>query len=138
MNTTTILFHTHSGWRYIVILVMILAIAKLLIGWFGSQSWSKLDQGLGAAMPIVIDIQWLLGIVLWIMGPPIAWFNNRGSVTFWEHAATMTLALIAAHIGWARAKRATDDTRKFQSASIGFLIAGLFVAVGVARITGYM
>jgi hypothetical protein len=131
------LFYTHSGWRYIVILVVTLAIVKLLIGWLGKQSWSKLDQALGAATPIVIDIQWLLGIVLWIMAP-IAWFNNRGSVNFGEHATTMTLALVAAHIGWARAKRATNDTSKFQAATIGFLIAGLFVALGVARITGYM
>ncbi|MEZ4674741.1 MAG: hypothetical protein R2932_10925 [Caldilineaceae bacterium] len=138
MNPNMILFYTHSGWRYIVILVVIAAIGKLLIGWLGKQSWSKLDQGLGAATPIVIDIQWLLGIVLWIMGPPIAWFNNRGTVTFWEHATAMTLALIAAHVGWARAKRATNDTGKFKAATIGFLVAGLFIAVGVARITGYM
>lgn len=131
------LFYTHSGWRYIVLLVVIVAILKMLIGWFGKQSWSRLDQILGVVTPIVIDIQWLLGIVLWLMAP-VAWFNSRGSVTFWEHAATMTLALIAGHIGWSRAKRATEDNRKFQNAAIGFLVAGIFVGVGVARITGYM
>lgn len=130
------LFYTHSGWRYIVILVLVVAILKLLIGWFGKQSWSRFDHILGVMTPIVIDIQWLLGIVLWVMAPT-AWFIAR-NVTFWEHIVTMTLAIVAGHIGWARAKRATEDNTKFQAASIGFLIAGLLVGVGVARITGYM
>ncbi|MCB0086266.1 MAG: hypothetical protein KDE47_35235, partial [Caldilineaceae bacterium] len=114
------LFYTHSGWRYIVILVVVVAIIKMLIGWFGKQSWWRFDQILGVATPIVIDIQWLLGIVLWLMGPA-AWFHNRGSVTVWEHMVTMTLALAAGHIGWSRAKRATTDQGKFQNAAIGFL-----------------
>jgi len=131
------LFMAHSGWRYLVLLVVIIAILKFLVGWFGKQSWSKFDQTLGAMTPIVIDIQWLLGIVLWLMAPA-AWFAGRGTVTFPEHAGTMTLALIAAHIGWARAKRADDATSKFKSAAIGFLIAGLLVGMGVGRITGWM
>lgn len=131
------LFYTHSGWRYIVLLVVTVAIIKMLIGWLGKQSWSRFDQILGAATPIVIDIQWLLGIVLWLMAPA-AWFHGRGSVTVWEHLTTMTLTLAVAHIGWSRAKKATDDQSKFKSAAIGFIAAGLLVAVGVARITGYV
>jgi Na+-translocating ferredoxin:NAD+ oxidoreductase RnfA subunit len=131
------LFMAHSGWRYIVLVLVIVAILKLLIGWLGKQSWSKFDQRLGVLTPIVIDIQWLLGIVLWLMAPT-AWFAGRGTVGFAEHAGTMTLAIVAAHIGWARAKRAGSDTGKFKAATIGFLIAGLLVGLGVARITGWM
>lgn len=131
------LFHAHSGWRYLVLLVLVVAIIKLLIGWLGKQSWSKLDQLLGVATPIMIDIQWLLGIVLFLMAPT-GWFSGRGTVNFAEHAGTMTLALAVAHIGWARAKRAKDDGSKFKAAFLGFLIAGIFVGLGVARITGWM
>lgn len=130
------LFYTHSGWRYIVLLVLTIAIIKLLIGWLGKQSWSRFDQILGVATPIVIDIQWLLGIVLWLMAPA-AWFAGRNA-SFAEHAGTMTLALAAAHIGWVRAKRANSDTAKFQAAALGFLVAGILVGLGVARITGMM
>jgi hypothetical protein len=86
---------------------------------------------------MVITVQWLLGIVLWSLAPT-AWFLNRGNVTFWEHAATMTLAMAASHMGWSRAKRASADGTKYRMAFIGFLVAGLLVAVGVARITGWM
>lgn len=137
MNLTTILFHAHSGWRHLVILVLVIALVKLLIGLVAQQRWSRLDQILGVATPIVVTVQWLLGIVLWGLAPT-AWFLNRGSVNFWEHATTMTLALAASHMGWSRAKRAGTDAGKYRAAFIGFLVAGLLVAVGVARITGWM
>ncbi|MCE7988665.1 MAG: hypothetical protein DYG89_46515 [Caldilinea sp. CFX5] len=137
MNLTNILFEAHSGWRYLVILVLVVALVKLLMGLVTNQRWSRLDQMLGVATPLVITIQWLLGIVLWALAPT-AWFLDRGSVNFWEHSVTMTLAVAASHIGWSRAKRASDDAGKFRAAFWGFLIAGLLVAVGVARITGWM
>jgi Na+-translocating ferredoxin:NAD+ oxidoreductase RnfA subunit len=137
MNLTNFLFHAHSGWRHIVILVLVLALVKLLIGLAAKQRWSRLDHILGVTTPMVITVQWLLGIVLWSLAPT-AWFLNRGNVTFWEHAATMTLAMAASHMGWSRAKRASEDGTKYRMAFIGFLVAGLLVAVGVARITGWM
>ena len=137
MNLSTILYQAHSGWRYIVLLLLVVALVKLLIGLVGGQRWSRLDHNLGVATPLVITIQWVLGIVLWAVAPA-AWFLERGSVNFAEHAGTMTLAVAAAHIGWSRAKRASSDGAKFRTAFIGFLIAGLLVALGVARITGWM
>lgn len=135
MDSMLILREAHSGWRYIVLLVIGLALLKFLIGWLGKQQWGKFDRILGIATPIVIDIQWLLGLILWIMQQ--RWLGGSALVS-WEHPTTMTLALIAAHIGWSRAKRSTTDTAKYQAAFLGFLVAGLLVAVGVARITGWM
>ena len=131
----TFLLQAHSGWRYIVILVMVLALLKLLIGLMAKQRWSRLDQILGAATPIVIDIQWLLGIFLWIVEQR---WTGGDPLRSWEHPVAMTLALVAAHVGWSRAKRAPNDRAKFQPAFTGFLIAALLIAVGVARVTGWM
>ena len=47
----------------------------------------------------------------------------------------MILAVAAAHIAWTRTKCAESDKAKFQNAGYGFLIAGLLLAVGVARVT---
>ena len=91
---SNILFQAHSGWRYVVIVVAILVLIKYLIGWLGKGQWSTFDQRLGMAFPITIDIQWLLGIVLWLTGLS-SWFLGR-NVTSWEHLVTMTLALIVA------------------------------------------
>ena len=56
----------------------------------------------------------------------------------WEHMVTMLLALGAAHAFWSRVKKSNTDADKFRNGAIGFIVAGLLVAIGVARITGYM
>ena len=129
---TSMIFYTHSGWRYIVILVLVVAIAMMLFGWLGKRKWGDWDQRIGMITPIVIDIQWLLGLILWTTWPA------RMQSNVLEHMATMTLALITAHIGWSRAKKATTDEGKFRIAAIAFIGAGLLVGLGVARITGWM
>lgn len=131
-----ILFQAHSGWRYIVILVAVVAIIKLLIGWVSQGKWSRVDQGLGAALPIVMDIQLLLGLVLYLMAPT-AWFHGR-NIGFGEHFGTMVLAIIAAHLTWVRVKKSETSAGKFRTGVLGYIIAGLLVGLGVMRITGWL
>lgn len=130
------MFQAHSGWRYIVILVAVVTIVKLLIGWVSNGKWAQLDQRLGMALPIVMDIQLLLGLVLYLMAPS-AWFVGR-HIGASEHFGTMVLAIIAAHITWSRVKKSTVDAAKFRIGTIGFAIAGLLVGLGVLRITGWL
>lgn len=128
------IFYTHSGWRYIVILVAVLALLKMLLGMLGGRRWGKLDQALGAAFPIIFDIQLLFGIILWGM-QFAAGIPSRQAA---EHPVTMILAIAAAHIGWSRAKKSSSDADKFRAAFVGFLIATLLMSLGVARMTGMM
>lgn len=134
MDFTTMLFYAHSGWRHIVILVAVIALIKFIYGWIASSQWSSVDQSLLVAYPVVVTIQWALGIILWLMAMS-TWFVGR-NVTFAEHIVTMTLALIPAHMALARVRRATDDRSKYKTATIMFLISVLLVGLGVARITG--
>ncbi len=122
----------HSGWRWLIVLVGVLAILKLLLGLVSRGKWSKLDQVLGAATPIMLDVQWLLGIVLYIMG---SWYASPAAVAGAEHPVTMTLAMVAAHVGWSRAKKSSDDGAKFRNALLGFVIAGVLIALGIWRVT---
>ncbi len=45
MNMTTVLYEAHSGWRYLVILVLVLAILRAL-GWLRRGEWSGLTTAL--------------------------------------------------------------------------------------------
>ncbi|MCX6049804.1 MAG: hypothetical protein NT075_32290 [Chloroflexi bacterium] len=131
-----VIFQAHSGWRYLVLLVAILAVLKFLIGWLTTSKWSGLDRGLGTAFPIVLDIQLLLGLVLYVMAPGYRFLARP--ISFGEHFGTMVLAVIVAHITWSRVKKSTPDTAKFRIGTIGFVIAGLLVGLGVLRITGML
>jgi hypothetical protein len=129
---TQMIFYTHSGWRYLVLLISAIALIKFIISWIANSEWSKWDQWLLAGYAGVITVQWLLGIVLWIMyGFPTAGY-------FLEHIVTMTLAFIPAHMGLARTKRAVDSKAKYRTATIYTAISTALVWLGVARITGVL
>ncbi len=105
------ILYAHSGWRWIVILVAIVAIIKMLIGWFGKTKWTNLDQRLGMIFPIALDIQVLLGIVLWIMQQ--RWLGNDPTAS-WEHPVTMLIGVAVAHVTWTRSRKATQMRVSFE------------------------
>lgn len=126
------IFHAHSGWRYIVILLLVAVLVKALIGVFGKGKWSNLDEWLNRLNPIAIDIQFLLGLILWILQQR---WTGALPLSSWEHPFTMIIAAALAHITSSRVKKAPTDAAKYQAALVGYLITGIVVALGVARIT---
>jgi hypothetical protein len=129
------LFYAHSGWRYIILVVLALTLVKALIGLLSRGRWSGLDNWLNRLSPIVLDIQFLLGLVLWILQQ--RWMGGN-TLASWEHPVTMLIATALAHVTSTRIKRAPTDAAKFQTATVGYLVAALVVALGVARITRVM
>ena len=59
----------HMVWRWVLLAAALLAVGKALIGWLGKQPWGKLDDRLGMSYTITVDIQFLLGLILWFVGP---------------------------------------------------------------------
>ncbi len=129
------MFFAHSGWRYVVLLMLAVTIIKMLIGVFGKGSWSNLDDWLNRLTPITIDIQVLLGIILWIMQQR---WNGADFLASWEHPIIMIVASALTHATSTRVKNAPTDAAKYQTGLIGYAIAGFVVALGVARITRVM
>lgn len=126
----------HSGWRYLALLALVIAVVKYLMTWLGNGGWSKLDRQIGLITGIVIDIQLLLGLILWAVGAGMGIVGANITRTV-EHPVWMLIAIVVMHIGQARVKKA-DDGNKAKTAAITFIVTGLLVAVGVARITGVM
>ena len=130
MNSmNVILLYAHSGWRYVVIFVMLLALVKFAIGWLGRTPWTTWDQRLGLAVPITVDIQVLLGAVLWII--TAAWQMARRQA--WEHPVTMLLALAVVHGASVLVKRAETPEHRFRAGFLGYLVAAVIAGVGLWR-----
>jgi len=130
----TFLLMAHSGWRYLALLALVVAVVKYLMGWLGSGGWSKLDHQIGLVASIVVDTQLLLGLVLWVVASND---HTLSAARGLEHPVLMLVAIAVMHIGQAQVKKAADGG-KAQTAAITFIITGLLVAVGVARVTGVM
>lgn len=123
----------HDGWRYLVLIALIIAVIKYVVGWLGNRNWDRLDRQIGLLTTIVVDFQILLGLVLWTMRSRIVEISTD-PLSMMEHPTTMLLAVIVMHIGWSRTKKAAVGDKP-RTATITFILAGLFIALGVFRIT---
>lgn len=131
---------THNIVRWFVLIFGILAIIMAFIGWFGKKEWKGLDNTLGLGFTISLDVQVLLGFLLYIVSPITrAGFADMGAamansdIRFFlvEHMLMMIIALALAHIGRSRAKKAVTDVSKHKNAAIFFTIAMLLILAAI-------
>ncbi len=124
------LLMAHSGWRWIVLALIVVTVVKMLLGWFGKQHWTDLDTKLLLYSRTAVYIQVVLGVILYIMFVA----QGRSNVARFtaEHVVMALLAVGGVEFGAARARKAKADTDKFKFASIGFGIATVFVLVAIS------
>lgn len=118
----------HGEMRWLVALAAIVVIVKFLIGWLGKREYTSLDRTLLTVFTILLDINVLLGLIL-------LFFGGGFSGPRLEHATTMILAAIAAHMTaiW---RRSTDSSIKFRNQLLMVLLALVLVLFGVIRLRG--
>lgn len=130
----------HSILRWLVILLAVLALARMYSGWLGSKPWTKGDDRAGLLFTIVFDLQVLVGLILYFFLSPITSGFLGGTVTaggpgvlFFgiEHIVVMLIALGVAHMGRSMAKKAATDQEKFRRASLFFTFAVVLVLLAI-------
>ena len=126
----------HSGWQYLASLALIVAVVVFLVNWLRGQQWSRLEQRVGTYAIIVVDIQLLLGLILWGVGANMGIVGANAARTI-EHPFTMLLAIVLLHIGWVWTKRA-DEAVRLRNGALTFVVAGLLVLAGLTRIWGIL
>lgn len=135
------LLHTHNLFRWLVLIALVLAVLFALTGWFGKREWNKKDNITGLILMIFMDIQFLVGLILYALVSPItkAAFNDFGAamknadLRFYavEHILMMVIALVLVHIGRAKSKKDVAPWKKHRSAAIYYVIALVVVLAGI-------
>ncbi len=130
----------HNLVRWLILLAALFAIIQALIGWLGRKDWTRLDNIAGLAYVGLMDLNVLLGLILYLFLSPLtqAAFSDFGAamgnstLRFFavEHLTVMIIALVLAHIGRSASKKAVEVTKKHRAAAIWFIIS--FVAVLLA------
>lgn len=135
------LLSLHNILRWVVVIAGAVAIIRAFMGLSGKRPFTALDNRLSLAFTISLDIQVVLGLLLYVVFSPITTgaFANFGAAMgnsetrFWliEHISVMIVALVLAHIGRSRAKKATTDSAKYKQIAIFFTLAFLAILVAI-------
>ncbi len=131
----------HNIVRWVVLILGIIVVVRGLLGWFGKREWSTLDRKLGVYFTSAIDVQLLVGLLLYffLSDKTKAVFQDFGAVMsndglrFFaiEHAVIMLLAVVFAHLGGVYSKRASASKDKFRMAAIWYGLALIAVLLGM-------
>lgn len=63
----------HSWLRWLVLAAALVVLIRSLRGWLGSRPWTATDTSAGRIFTIVLDVQLLLGLILYAGLSPITW-----------------------------------------------------------------
>lgn len=137
----TALLHSHNMFRWLVLIALILAIGFALGGWMKKGKWERRDKITGLWLVLFMDLQFILGIVLYTFMSPItkAAFNNFGAamknteLRFYavEHILIMVFALVLIHLGRAKSKKSLIDWKKHRIAAIYYTLGLLLILAAI-------
>lgn len=131
----------HNLVRWVALIAGMVAVVMAFLGWFGKREWGPRDRKLGMIFSMAMDIQVLLGLILYFAFSPLTKtalmdFSAAMQVTdlrFYavEHAFLMLVAVVFAHLGSILPRKAQSSKKKYQRAAIFFAIAVLAMIFGM-------
>jgi hypothetical protein len=135
------LLTVHSWLRWVVLLIGLLAAARGISGWRTGRPWTLQDERIGRFFATSLDLQMLLGLALYFFLSPFTRMAlqdfgaamRTSSLRFWavEHLFGMLVALVIAHVGRARIRKAPLDERRHKAAAIAFTLALLVIIASI-------
>jgi hypothetical protein len=125
----TALRHTHSLVRWIVVVVAIVALAKLALGLVQKSSYDTLTRRILVIFSGVTTLQWVIGLAFLIVLGGITGFGIRH---YWEHLFVMTVALGLSHMHNSKRWRDKADDIRYRNALIVVVAVIVLVVIGVA------
>ena len=132
-SVANILLKAHSGWRWIVVLVVLASIVHGIMGWMGRKRWTSTSKKLATFTVIAIDIQVLLGLVFYGMGK---YFKAATAGTKYFHPLLMILAMVIVHVMSKRIKSNGSDIVRYQTLVIGTVVALVLIILGISMLPG--
>ena len=131
----------HNIMRWIIILLAIYALVRVYMGVFGKREFTETDRKALSFYAIGMDIQLLLGLILYFFLSPIttAALGNFGAamsndaMRFFavEHILMMVVAVVLAHVATMMAKRGATSSSKFNRAAIWLTLSVLAVLAAI-------
>ncbi len=134
------LLHLHSVLRWIILILLLVAIYKSIVD--KSGAFTSTHKKLGLFLMISCDIMLLIGLYQWITGPlGLKNIQNIGMkevmgnsyYRFYsiEHITAMILAIVLIHVGRSYSKKDIPDSTKHKRTILFFGLALLIILISI-------
>ena len=134
MSAYSIVQELHSIFRYIVFVLVLMAIIQSLLGWLSKNPYTEFNRKINLFALISAHTQLLIGIVLYFLSPLVQ-FNSgtmKNDTTRYftvEHWFMMIIAIVLITIGHSKSKKLALPEAKHRIIFIFYGIA-LLVVIG--------
>lgn len=126
------LYYAHSGTRWLVVLATVVALGFMLTSLITNRPQDKISRIVMSAFSSLVGLQWILGLFYYLVfGTAVSSYTIPHQI---EHATTMTLVVIAAHMYLPFRKRAKSDRNYYIVSLVVIAVVLLLVYAGVARL----
>ena len=126
----------HSGFRYIVMILILLAILQSFVGWFGKKAYNEGNRKINLFTLISAHTQLVIGLVLYFLSPLVVFAKatmKEPVARYWtvEHITMMIIAIILITIGYSKSKRIILPEGKHRTIAIFYSLALLIIVVTI-------
>ncbi|AHF15737.1 Eukaryotic cytochrome b561 [Niabella soli DSM 19437] len=134
------LLHLHSFLRWIILLLLVIAILRSIGA--GNKPFTIGQRRIGSFLTIVVDIELLIGLIQWFTGPwgykqltsrPMAEIMADPVARFFtvEHITMMIIAVALIHIGKSAGKKNISDRKKHRKTALFYVLALIIILAAV-------
>lgn len=122
----------HSGWAYLALLLLFVAVVNSFIGYLSKKEFTPKDKKIALYALIATHIQLVVGLILYFVSPlgKASLGNMKDAalrLTSLEHPLINIIAIVLITIGWSKHKKGATSEAKFKSLAVLYAIGLLLI-----------
>lgn len=122
----------HSGWAYLVLLTLLIAVANSLIARTSKKEFLPQDRKIALFALIATHLQLVFGFILYFVSPlgmaSLGQMSDKTlRLTSLEHPLVNLIAVVLITIGWSKHKKAAESQAKFKSIALFYGLGLLLI-----------
>ena len=132
MDSYPFLQKFHSGWAYLALLLLVIAVVNSIVGMTSKKEFTPKDRKIAILGLIGTHMQLLVGLILYFVSP--LGFSSLGQMsdkalrlTSLEHPLINIIAITLITIGWVKHKKLANSESKFKTFSIYYSLGLLLI-----------
>ena len=132
----------HSGWAYLALLLLVVAVLNALYGFFSKKEFNATDRKIALFALIGTHTQLLIGLVIYFVsqkgflafasiGVSTVMKNPELRLTAVEHPLINIIAIALITIGWSKHKKLLTSESKFKTFTIFYTLGLILILMRI-------